>query len=247
MPDLSTLHHFKFNSDFPADMISYYKRWNFTIPANGAGTVSYNHNLPYTPLVFGVWADNDAFTNSKPCSDGWFGIALSADSTKIYAQYDMSTKSSATNVKMRVYGYTPTTYTKYTPASADSSTPLILSTDEEYAPLIFEGCFTSKIVTSASQNTEKAYNVKNGYQKHTETCNTVSIYHNLPTLPNVMLWGEGTDGKIKQVGEATYDYYGGWHNQIYPNVSYGNNAVFLGVGFPYQQSEVVKAHIRVYA
>lgn len=247
MSDLATLHHFSFNSDFPADMISYYKRWDFSIPAGGSGTKSYNHNLPYKPLVFGVWADNAAFTNSRPCSDGWFGITLYSDATKIYAYYDFSTKASATNVKMRVYAYAPTTHTSYVQASADSSTPLIFDTDEDYAPLIFEGCFTTKVMSSASDHVSKAYNVKNGYQNHTETCNGVSIIHDLPTRPNVMLWAEDSTGKCAQSGQATYDYYGGWHSQTYPNVSFNSNSVELIVGDVYQQSDVIKAHIRVYA
>lgn len=249
MSDLATLHHFKFNSDFPADMISYYHRWDFSVPAYGAGTVSYNHNLPYTPLVFGVWSNNDAFTNSRPCSEGWFGINIYADATKIYAQYDLSTKSTATNVKMRVYGYTPSTYTKYTPASSDSSTPLILSSDENYAPLIFEGCFTSKIIQSGQPSTSLGFNIKNGYQKQTGVCNEVDIYHDLPKLPSVMLWGENpSTGVIKAVGMATYDYYSGWRSNVNDmGVKYADGLLILSVGVPYQQSEVQRAHIRIYA
>lgn len=246
MSDLATLHHFKFNSDFPADMISYYKTYSFNIPANGSGTKSFNHNLPYTPLTFGVWSRYENFSDSRPCGDGIYGMVLRADATKIYIDYDLSTYSSALTAYLRIYAYAPATYTGYCPQNIDSSTNLILSSDEDYAPLIFEGCFTGKIVQSASQHTDKSYNVKNGYQKHIETCNYVYVYNDLPALPNVMMWRE-QNGMVQQSGRATFDYYSGWQNMTYPNVSIENKLVTLTLGLPYQQSEVVKAHMRIYA
>ena len=247
MGKIATLDHFIFNSDFPADMITYYEVDSFTIPAGGSGTRTYSHALGYIPLCFGTWATQQDFSDSRPLSDGYFNLTISATSSQVKLTYDFSTTTSSTTVYVRMYGFPPAEYTGECPATAQSSTPLIFSTDENYSPLIFEGTFTTKSGnTQPSDMVSLEYAVTDFYQKHIETANTLTVYHGLPYKPHVMLWGE-ENGETKPVAAATFDYWGGWYSMSYPDASFGSNDVFVNLGTGYSGDPIIKTHIRIYA
>lgn len=247
MTNIERLDRFIFNSDFPADMITYFHTDHFTVPAGGSGTKSYSHSLGYIPLCFGVWATNESFSDSRPISDGWFNIVLSATSSAVKLSYDFSETTSSTNVYVRIYGFPPAEYTGECPATAQSSTPLILSTDENYSPLIFEGTFTTKSPNSQSSDmVDLSYNITNFCQKQIATGNSLTIYHKLPYRPRVMLWGE-QNGETKLAASATFDYWSGWYSNSYPDCSFGSGDVFVNLGAGYSGDPIVKTHIRIYA
>lgn len=246
MSRLATLDHFIFTSDFPADMITYFKTDNFTIPAGGSGTKTYSHALGYIPLCFGVWATKQDFSDSRPISEGWFNMRVSSTSSQVKLTYDFSDITSATTVYVRIYGFPPSTYTGECPATAQSSTPLILSTDESYSPLIFEGAYTTKTNSSPSTMKNVEISITENYQKLTDTANSLTVYHSLPYMPRVMVWGE-QNGECQQAQGATFDYWGGWYSNSYPDCSFGSNNVFFNFGMGYSGDPIITTHIRIYA
>lgn len=246
MSRLATLDHFIFTSDFPADMITYFKTDNFTIPARGTGTKTYSHSLGYIPLCFGVWATQQDFSDSRPISDGWFNMRVSSTSSQVKLTYDFSDITSATTVYVRIYGFPPSTYTGECPATAQSSTPLILSTDENYSPLIFEGAYTTKTNSDPSTMKNVEISITDNYQKLTDTANTLRVYHSLPYMPRVMLWGE-QNGECQQPSGATFDYWGGATSNNYPDCIYYDNNIFINLGMGYPGEDIKTTHIRVYA
>ena len=246
MSGLETLDRFIFNSDFPADMITYFKTDSFTIPSGGTGTKTYNHALGYIPLCFGTWATTEDFSDSRPLSDGYFGLVVSATSSQVKLTYDFSAKTSSTTVYVRIYGFPPATWTGFCPATAQSSKPLIFNTDENYSPLIFEGTFTTKSISQPSDMVNLEYNITNFYQKQTGTANSLTIYHKLPYRPHVMLWGE-QNGEAKLASSATFDYWGGWYSTSYPDCNFGDGDVFFNLGEGYSGDPIITSHIRIYA
>ena len=246
MSRLATIDHFIFDSDFPADMITYYKTDSFTIPANGAGTKTYNHSLGYAPLCFGVWATAQDFSNSRPLSDGYFNMIVGSTTSQVKLEYDFSTKNTPTNIYLRIYGYPPSTYTGFCPATAQSSKPLILNTDDSYSPLIFEGAFTTKTNSSASTLKMVEYNVTDFCQKQTDTANHLTIYHSLPYRPRVMLWGT-INGTTKPASSATFDYWGGAATVRYPSCSFYDGEIDIPLGSGYSGEDIITTHVRVYA
>jgi hypothetical protein len=246
MANIASLDHFIFNSDFPADMITYFKTDNFSIPARGTGTKTYSHSLGYIPLCFGVWATSEDFSDSRPISDGYFNFVISATDSQVKLAYDFSEVTSATTVYVRLYGFPPAEYTGYCPATAQSSKSLIFNTDDNYSPLIFEGTFTTKSITQPSESVSLEYNITTFYQKQIDTGNSLTVYHKLPYRPYVMLWGE-QNGETKLAAGATFDYWGGWYSQTFPDCSYGDGDVFINLGDGYEGSPIIKTHIRIYA
>lgn len=246
MANVGTLDRFIFNSDFPADMITYKMSAEFDIPAGAAGTQTFSHSLGYIPLCFGIWAKNADFSDAVPLSDGWFGIQVSSTNSQIKLKYDFSTQTSATHVYVRVYGFAPSTYVGDTPSTARSSSALILNTDLNYSPLLFEGAFTTHSISDISQQINLEYNVKTGYIKKVEEGNSLTIYHDLPHRPNVMFWAE-QNGEVKQPSGATFDYWGGWYSISYPDVSFNDDSVFVNLGDGWSGSPIITTHIRVYA
>lgn len=246
MADLATLDHFIFNSDFPADMITYFKTDNFTIPARGTGTKTYSHSLGYIPLCFGTWATKEDFSDSRPISDGYFSFTLSSTNNQVKLAYDFSEKTTQTTVYIRIYGFPPAEYTGECPATAQSSKPLIFNTDENYSPLIFEGTFTTKSISQPSEMVTLEYNITTFYQKQIAEGNAMTIYHKLPYRPNVMLWGE-QNGETKLAASAVFDYWGGWYSNSYPDCNFGDGDLFVNLGDGYPGSPIIKTHIRIYA
>lgn len=243
---LATLDRFIFNSDFPADMITYKMSTDFTIPAGATGTQTVSHSLGYIPLCFGVWATNPDFSDSCPLSDGWFALQVSSTISEIKLFYDFSTKTEDTHVYVRVYGFPPSTYNGETPATARGSSPLIFDTDLNYAPLLFEGAFTTKSISDISEQVNAEYNIKNGYMKQTGEANTLTLYYDLPNMPNIMLWAE-QNGEVKQAAGATFDYWGGWYSLEYPDARFYNNSVFINLGAGWEYDPIITTHIRLYA
>lgn len=246
MSRLATLDHFIFTSDFPADMITYFTTDNFTVPAGGSGTRTYSHALGYIPLCFGVWATQPDFSDSRPISDGFFTMTVRATMTQVKLQYSFYDATTATNVYVRIYGFPPSTYTGECPATAQSSTPLILNTDESYSPLIFEGAFATKRNEDPSTMKELVVSITENYQKLIDTGNYLTIYHSLPYRPRVMLWGE-KEGDCVLSAAAEFDYWGGMATNTYPNCWYGDNYISVDLGMGYPSEPEIKTHIRIYA
>ena len=119
---IATLDRFIFNSDFPADMITYFRTDNFTVTAGSTGGKTYNHALGYIPLCFGVWATKEDFSDSRPISDGWFSFTLSSTISAVTLMWDFSDVTDDTTVYVRIYGYPPAEWTGECPATAQSST-----------------------------------------------------------------------------------------------------------------------------
>lgn len=246
MPNIATLDRFIFNSDFPADMITFYMAQDFTINAGTTGTKTFAHNQLYTPLCFGVWATKEDFSDSRPISDGWFGLQVKSNSTNVIITYDFSTQTSNTHVYLRIYGYTPCTYTGVSQPTSRRSSPLIFDTRLDYAPLLFEGAFTTKAISSYDEQVNLEYNIKNGYMKQVGEGNSLTLYHDLAYMPNIMVWAE-QNGEIRQASGAVFDYYAGWYSQSYPEVNYGSNSVFVNLGAGWSGDPIITTHVRLYA
>ena len=53
--------NFLINTDYPLDMIIYYKFYELTTNGSSSQTVTIPHGLGFTPLLFGVWSTTPDF------------------------------------------------------------------------------------------------------------------------------------------------------------------------------------------
>ena len=239
----TNLDRFVFNSDYPMDKMVFYKQESITIPAksggvNGTLTVTIPHNLLFTPLPLAVWATSADFSDTRTLEPLPYNIGMKmvqADDTNITITFE-SSKATATDGFLRVYGLLPTDATQDAVPTSRQSSVLIFDTDKVYSPLIFSGILTPDL----DSTNVKYINVSHGYQELIATAARVEIEHNLGRYPFITYWYEDNNGVIALRGypEIVYAYpltmytysdidkcnfdcglvQGKWHVRIYANV-----------------------------
>lgn len=168
--------NFIYTSDYPTPAIVW--KLETMISKTSSGTVSIPHNLPFTPLLMGIWSTSSSFNPSYDIANvygdfdytGGFTMLnrCDADATNVNL-WILNVGGANNDVYFKLFAYAPPDYEGEVP-SVDDNTKFILNTDY-VVPKI----------------------VKQGYVEHTIEGSTedFSIYHNLGYIPQARIWGAG--------------------------------------------------------
>lgn len=256
--------HFIFNSDYPFDMVVYYKYYVFNTNSSTPQTISFEHNLGFAPLLFGIWSYTEDFAKSYPLTDfitaGSAKIALyvESDATKVYITKEQTNPTSGRKLYVKIYGFAPTTWTGNCKPTAQSSSSLLLDTDLAYSPLLAAGAVNPKDISQGGGQTTTLMGVigKTGYQEINGRDSFVALYYQEPLSPTVILWKTtASTGKTKLQTNARFMTMG-FPTAAYPTASYalagaqgsGEMAIQIQTGSsrPGQANYDDITHFRVY-
>ena len=184
--------HFIFNSDYPFDMIVYYKYVEYT---KGTTPESFNHNLGFAPLLFGMWSETEDFAVARPYSDqsatAYHRVAVESDDTKVYITTN-SQMPTGHKCYLKIYGFAPISWTGDCAPTSQSNSELLLNTDNAYSPLLAAGAVQPRRMDNPDTQGEQtgiAENIgKDGYIEVTGRASDISLYYQEPLQPMVMLW-----------------------------------------------------------
>ena len=158
---------FLLNTDYEMDKIVLFKQGDFT------GSTTIQHNLKFTPLIFGVWSTDENFEKvnsigvreNDPEIPGLYTPILSVTGTALNNNTITLTShgenSGTTKIYYRVYAFEPCDSKQSAPQTAKLAGSLIFNTDYNYRKLLKEGEFTQE---------------------------TAEFEHNLGYIPQVMAW-----------------------------------------------------------
>ena len=221
--------HFIFNSDYPFDMVVYYKHYVFTTNSSTPQTISFDHNLGFAPLLFGVWSYTEDFAKSYPLTDfiqsgpAKIGMYVESDATKVYVTCGQSNPvTPGRKLYVKIYGFAPTTWTGNCKPTAQSSSSLLLDTDLSYSPLLAAGAVNPKDMTQGGGQsiTLMATVGKNGYQEINGRDSGVALYYQEPLLPTIMMWKTtASTGRTMLKTNTVFSTYG-FANTVYPYAQY---------------------------
>lgn len=177
--------HFLANTDYPFDMIVYYKYVEYT---KGTSPDSFTHGLGFAPLVFGCYSNTADFETTNPlCDDEQ--CRVESDETNIYI---ISSGASGTKRYIKAYGFAPISWTGECKPTAQSNSALLLDTDNNYSPLIAAGAVQPRRMDSPDTPGEQTgiFEIlgKQGYVEITGRASDISLYYQEPISPMVMLW-----------------------------------------------------------
>ena len=198
--------HFIFNSDYPFDMIVYYKYLKFT---KGTTPESFEHGLGFAPLLFGMWDESENFDQAWPFTNNNSLASLvrwiESDDKKIYIHFDGIDNGKTCYLK--IYGFAPVTWTGNCKPTAQSGSSLLLNTDLPYSPLLAAGAIQPRRMDNPdtpSEQTGISEDIgKNGHIEVIGRASDVSLYYYDPIQPMVMLWKTtASTGRTAQAGFA---------------------------------------------
>jgi hypothetical protein len=218
---------FIINSDYPMDMIVFFDHRENLPNASSSPSATIQHNLPFIPLVFGVWSitqdysDPRSFGQLTDSLDGY--VDVRADDTNIYVYssagyYDSEYNWHAYPVFVRVYAFEPADSNADVPFTNISAGKFIINSDYNYAKLLRAD------VVDAS------------------TGGGTILVHNLGYKPQVMAWTERAEENKPFVSI----YSGGFTLSVLPGMdSIGITAISLNIA--YTATTGLKFHTRIYA
>lgn len=215
-------------TDYPLDKVIYLS--SFTIDFLLSGTsYTFNHNLPFTPLVKVTWSTQPDFSivydqGSGPISNipSWpFLPALTlitANSTSITLDY--SNPDNITEVYVRVYCFMPSDVNTEVAHTASSADRFTLNTDYNYTKLLSSGVTPYSSTTSSVE----------------------TIPHGLGYIPQVEAWYEDTafGGFIRPISSSNLAPDG---TSIYEAVYADEDNVYLVRGII---AATTRFHYRIY-
>lgn len=178
---MANLNNFRFNTDYPQDMICFFyegmPNWEF----GGHVAQAYlNNNLGFNPLIFGVWCETADFSSPKqlntispldystglPVQDDIFVECSEWGNDRVIRLLLTAASGTAQPVYVRVYGFVPTDISPDVLSTSSNANKIIFNSDYTYRKLLMAGV---QNITSSS---------------------SVVINHNLGYRPQVMAWGE---------------------------------------------------------
>lgn len=175
--------NFLINSDYPLDKVIFLGEATYT---NYGSFFSFNHGLPFTPLIKLTWSLDPSFNTVYGVGGGPTATiplvafdpscgAVWATSTQVFAQFTAYTGTAA--IYIRMYAFEPYGQSNTLPASASGADNFTINSEYNYSKLLDFG------VTNNSS-----------------TPNSVEIIpHNLGYYPQVEAWYE-LPGKIQSFG-----------------------------------------------
>lgn len=172
--------NFLFTADYPIEKVVLLRSGSLTMTA-GTNSLSIPHDLPFTPLVGGVWSLDADFSTTYNLGAGpypgtagspWMrvleiGRAFSScgvDSTNV--TFGWLNLSSTVTVYYRIYGLEPDDSTATVSSTADESDHFTLNTDYNYQKLYMAGHLSNLTANGA-----------------------FTVSHLLGWRPRVLLWG----------------------------------------------------------
>lgn len=184
--------NFLVNTDYPFDMIVYYKSYELTTNGSSSQTVTIPHDLGFTPLLFGIWSTTPDFKVAYPLVNNGYALYIwvESDENNIYVRKYESTPTSGRKRYLKIYGFAPTSWTGDCKPTAQSNTALILNTDKIYAPLIAAGAIQPRRMDIQPPEQMSVMGVigKTGYQEFNGRATTAYLYYQEPVSPSIMLW-----------------------------------------------------------
>lgn len=180
---MSNVRDFLMSSDHQMDKIIYFKERLIPVSSK-QGSITFSAELPFCPLVFGVWSTTPDFTVCQPFIQGGIMSARTMDfvidsvsmhATSLNGVPTIMLSNYFTSVHdyyVRIYGFMPTDKELPANITSDQAKNLILSSDFNYRKLAMAGVLPYTIDMTTGQSS------------------TVTINHGLGYLPQVMAWLE---------------------------------------------------------
>ena len=155
---------FLLNTDYELDKIILFESGDFDTE------IEIPHNLPFIPLIFGVWSTDSGFayantlgwtdSSSDPGYTPTMSVGAYATSDKIVLT---PVSNNGARLYYRVYGFEPSNSMKNAPATSTYANQFVLNTNYNYCKLLKTGYFIN---------------------------NNEEYVHNLGYMPQVMAWIE---------------------------------------------------------
>lgn len=254
---MGKLSSFIANSDYPFDMITYYKEYSVTMNDQATQTITFAHNLPYKPLLFGVFSKTPDFASSYTLNNAPLSsISVSSDSTNIRL-YRTDSFSLWKNKKIyfRIYGFAPITWTGDCAPTARTSSNLLLDTDRQYCPLVCAGAVHPYLSSGADVPTV-AYYLDKGYTEITGNRMTIDLVYDDVDDLTAMIWLENLTTGYVMTSESPERRTNGGTTFSYPMLQYLKdqhlhlypNFLQITTGMRYSPSDPdYITHFRIYA
>lgn len=154
---------FLFNSDYEMDQIV----WAYEAKDQTGQDLVIDHKLPFTPLVFGVWATSSDFSDSRLMTSTMNAtdpaVMVMADSSKVYAAI---THASAPKISIRLYAFEPSNSNANVGATSKSGNKFLFNTDYNYCKLLKSGMIETNPSAAVSE----------------------AVEHNLGYIPQTLVW-----------------------------------------------------------
>lgn len=172
---MADVRHFAYSSDYTLPCFVYKVEDSVT---NTAGTIlggckKFRHNLPFTPILVGVWSTSGDFSTSYNIGEERFlqgdgnGFVAFADDTYVYVKGIVS-NDQPTTFFYKLYSYCPVDYSGEVEPINDVST-FNFDTDYVYLQVLAEG----KVLANGSKTHEIDHNL--GYLPIFKIWRTVNI------------------------------------------------------------------------
>lgn len=171
---------FLLNTDYEMDKIIFFKEGTLNA---GDYNIDITHNLPFTPLVFGVCAFNSDFSDARAIpyeqltQTDSITFDAPANSSVIRMAYT-NTAGTPNKIYYRLYAFEPSDSRAKVGATSKYAKDFILNTDYNYCKL-----FKAGTVSGASDTT---------------------ISHNLGYIPQVLVWSETSNGWVSPIERADW-------------------------------------------
>lgn len=169
---------FLLNTDYELDKIVYFQEGSLNV---GQYDIDIPHSLGFAPLIFGVCAFSEDFSDSRTIpwqyqnDNGVQQFTASANASNLRVTYTSDSGSPA-KIYYRIYGFEPSDSHARVGATSKHAKKFILNTDYNYCKL------HSKGITTPNSTVE----------------------HNLGYLPQILAWRE-TNGWVTPIEEAYSD------------------------------------------
>lgn len=225
--------NFLINTDYPLDMIVYYKFHSFKTNSSQTQDITIAHSLGFAPLLFGCWSYQQDFSKSfsllpEAYGDGQLRLSVKSDENNIYIHKYQHSPQSGKTLYLKIYGYAPTTWTGDCEPTSQSNSPLILDSDSRYASLLAAGAVQPFIINPPNPPTQLLQDIGKGEYVEIELTRAgiVNLYYYQPISPVIMTWIT-TGGKTELRANSSFSDYG-WPQANTPYTTYNSNTGVTG-------------------
>lgn len=253
---MGKLSSFIANSDYPFDMITYYKEYSVTMNDQTTQTITFAHNLPYKPLLFGVFSETPDFADSYALNNAPLSsISVSSDSTNVRLYRTDSFRFwKNRKIYFRIYGFAPVTWTGDCAPTARTSSNLLLDTDKQYCQLVCAGAVHPALI--GTDEPTATYYLDKGYTEITANKMTLNLVYDDVDDLTAMIWFENLTTGYVMTSESPERRTNGGVTFSYPMLEYFKeqhlaqypNYLMMTTGMRHSSSDPdYITHFRIYA
>lgn len=245
---MGKLSSFIANSDYPFDMITYYKEYSVTMNGQNSQTITFAHNLPYKPLLFGAFSTTSDFASSYTLNNAPLSsISVGADATNvIIKRTDYFGLWANKKIYFRIYGFAPISWTGDCAPTARTSSNLLLDTDKQYCPLVCAGAVHPAL--AGTDEPTATYYLDKGYTEITANKMTLNLYYDDVNDLTAMIWLENVNTGVVQLADSPERRTNGGTTFAFPMLQYWPAYLQMDTGMRYLPSEPdYITHFRIYA